>query len=399
MLKNLRKQYNTEFSKGKYDEFLKELNSKHPGIIEFRIAETPIFIPADLTKKIIDTCESIVDLIIDDNFKSLTDNAIPPNENVPNENDHTHFIAFDFGICEGENGIIEPQLIELQGFPTLFGFQVFHPEMVKNHFHIPDNYDNYLNNYDKGLYINLLKEIIVGDFEPKQVILLELKPEVQKTKIDFYCTREYLKIPIVCLTELIKEGKKLYYINQSEKVEVKRIYNRIIFDELKQQKDILGETVNITDDLDVEWIPHPNWFYRISKFIMPFIKHKYVPETFFLNEIPEIPLDLENYVLKPLFSFAGQGVIIDVTKEDIINIKEPKNWILQRKVKYADIIETKDVPAKAEIRIFYFWKDGWSRPVAVNNLARLSKGKMIGVRYNSDKEWVGGSVAFFEKSF
>ena len=155
--------------------------------------------------------------------------------------------------------------------------------------------------------------------------------------------------------------------------------------------------VDITQPLDVEWVPHPNWFYRISKFTLPFIHHPNVPETFFLNEVKQLPGDLENFVLKPLFSFAGQGVVIDVTKEDIDKVADPENWILQRKVKYADVIKTPNVPAKAEIRIFYFWKDGMERPVAVTNLARLSKGKMIGVRYNMDKDWVGGSVCYFEK--
>ena len=150
-------------------------------------------------------------------------------------------------------------------------------------------------------------------------------------------------------------------------------------------------------DLVVEWVPHPNWFYRISKYTLPFIDHPYVPKTQFLNEIKELPDDLENYVLKPLFSFAGQGVVIDVTKSDIEKVKDPHNWILQRKVTYAEVIQTPDIPAKVEIRIFYFWKDGALRPIATNNLARLSKGKMIGVRYNQDKLWVGGSIAYFEK--
>ena len=181
-----------------------------------------------------------------------------------------------------------------------------------------------------------------------------------------------------------------------QRIEVKRIYNRIIFDELTHIKDSLGDVVDITKPFDVEWAPHPNWFYRISKFTLPFIEHPYVPQTFFLNEVTQLPDNLENFVLKPLFSFAGQGVIIDVKREDVDNIKDPENWILQKKVNYASIIETPDVPAKAEIRIFYFWKKGEARPVATNNLARLSKGKMIGVRYNMDKEWVGGSVAYFE---
>jgi len=121
-----------------------------------------------------------------------------------------------------------------------------------------------------------------------------------------------------------------------------------------------------------------------------------VPKTYFLNEVKQIPPDLENYVLKPLFSFAGQGVVIDISISDIEKIEDPANWILQRKVKYADVIETPDIPAKVEIRMMYLWEDGWSKPKPAINLARLSKGKMIGVRYNKDKEWVGGSVCFFE---
>ena len=397
MIKALRDKFNAQFTPEKYRDMLGDMDKAYPNALEFRIAETPIFIPKDFTNKVIDACESIVDLIISDDFKVLTENAIPVGEVVPNENDHTHFIAFDFGICENSEGGLEPQLIEMQGFPTLFGFQAFYPEILKKHFEIHSNFDYYLNHYDKSTYLNLFKEIVVGDYNPENVILLEIKPHSQKTKVDFYCTERFLHIPIVCITELMQEGKKLFYIKDGKKIAVKRIYNRVIFDELLQQKETLGNIVDITQELDVEWVPHPNWFYRISKFTLPFIKHPYVPETFFLNELKKVPDDLENYVLKPLFSFAGQGVVIDIAYKDIEDITDPQNWILQRKVKYADVIETPGGPAKAEMRIFYFWKDGNTRPVAVNNLARLSKGKMIGVRYNMDKEWVGGSVCFFEK--
>lgn len=397
MIPELRRQFNEKFTQKKYEDFLHDLDSKHPGDIVFRIAETPIFIPRDFTDKMLEACEEIVDFIVRPDFKKLTDHAIPEGENVPNENEHTHFIAFDFGICENENGAVEPQLIEMQGFSTLFGFQVMYPQVVEKHFEIPKNFDHYLNGYNAETYIALLKKIIISDHEAENVILLEIKPHEQKTRIDFYCTQDYLDIPIVCLTELEAEGKKLFYKKDGKRIEVKRIYNRIIFDELSQIKKDLGNVVDITQPFDVEWVPHPNWFYRISKFTIPFIKHPFVPETFFLNEVKQLPGDLENFVLKPLFSFAGQGVIIDVTKEDIDAVTKAENWILQRKVKYADVIITPNVPAKAEIRIFYFWKEGEPRPVAVNNLARLSKGKMIGVRYNMDKDWVGGSVCYFEK--
>ena len=285
----------------------------------------------------------------------------------------------------------------MQGFPTLFGFQVYYPEVLERHFPIPEGYSNYFNGLHKETYLNAMREVVIGPYTPEEVILLEIKPHEQKTRIDFYCTQDYLGIEPVCLTELIQEGRELYYMKHGRKTRIRRVYNRIIFDDLRAQRDSLGEVPDITSDLDVEWIPHPNWFYRISKYTLPLIRHPYVPETFFLDEVKQLPGDLDQFVLKPLFSFAGQGVVIDVTKEDIDRIEDPQNWILQRKVKYADIIETPDVPAKAEIRMMYIWKDGSPRPMLATNLARMSKGKMIGVRYNKDKEWVGASVCYFEQ--
>jgi hypothetical protein len=285
----------------------------------------------------------------------------------------------------------------MQGFPTLFGFQAYYPEVVRKHFHIPSNYSHYFNGLNKESYTRLLRELIVGDTPVENVILLEITPHHQKTRVDFYCTRDLIGIEPVCISDVYAEGKDLYYNKNGRKTRIEKIYNRVIFDDLKANKEKLGNIIDITKDWNVTWITHPNWFYRISKYTLPFIKHPCVPETFFLNELKHPPADLENYVLKPLFSFAGQGVVIDVTMDDINKIEDPENWILQRKVKYADVIKTPDVGAKAEIRMMYIWKDGAARPQLVTNLSRLSKGKMIGVRYNKDKEWVGASVAFFEQ--
>ncbi|HEX2630844.1 MAG TPA: hypothetical protein VHM26_17635 [Chitinophagaceae bacterium] len=398
MVPELRKKFNDNFTPEKYKAFLDELQGVHPDAIEFRVAETAVFVPKDFTSKLIDACEAIVDVIVDPQFKELTKNATPPGLEVPGENEHTHFIAFDFGICVNDNGEHEPQLIEMQGFPSLFAYEILIDDVFRHHYDVPSNYSAYLGGHDKESYSKLLKEIILNGHAPENVILLEIFPHKQKTRIDFYCTQDVTGIQPVCITELIKEGKKLFYLNNGKKTEIKRIYNRVIFDDLFQQPPDVQEKGKIFfEELDVEWAPHPAWFYRISKYTIPLIRHPYVPETFFLNEIKQLPTDLGNYVLKPLFSFAGQGVVIDVTQSDIDNVKDPHNWILQRKVKYADVIQTPDIPAKAEIRIFYFWKDGDARPQPVNNLARLSKGKMIGVRYNKDKEWVGGSYCLFEK--
>src|SRR5688572_28007442 len=110
MIPAIRRAYNEAFTKEKYEAFLKDLNSAHPGAIEFRVAETPIFVPKDFKDKILSACESIVDIIADPKFKELTRNAIPKDLQVPGENDHSHFIAFDFGICINEAGEYEPQL-------------------------------------------------------------------------------------------------------------------------------------------------------------------------------------------------------------------------------------------------------------------------------------------------
>ena len=395
MEKSLRETFNKNFTEEKYNAYVQKVEALHPGALDFRNAETPIFIPKDFTKKMLDACEDIIDVLTAPNFKQLTQRSIPKDLIVPGEDAHPQCLVFDFGICENTAGGLEPQLIEMQGFPTLFAFQAYHSELTGAYANVPANYSAYLNGYNKESYIQLLKEIIIGDHQPENVILLEIYPEQQKTRIDFYCTQKLLGIKTVCLTRLKAEGDKLYYDNDGKKIEVQRIYNRLIFDDLQQQQG-LENIIDLTKKYDVEWVPHPNWFYRISKFTLPFIDNPYVPETFFLNEITQ-PVDLKKYVLKPLFSFAGMGVVIDVTQADIDNIKDPENWILQRKVNYAPIIKTMDEPAKAEIRLFYFWKEDWARPVAVHNLARLSKGKMIGTRYNKDKTWVGGTVAFFEQ--
>jgi hypothetical protein len=395
MVSSVRKEFNEQFSQEKYKALLKDLDDLYPGAIEFRLAETPVFVPKEFTSKMISACESIVDLIIDPSFKNITVNSIPEMDKVAGTYGFPQMIAFDFGVCMNKKGILEPQLIEMQGFPSLYAFQVIYPDILRNHFNIPSNYTHYPGGHNRETYTKLFRQIILGDNQPENVILLEIKPHEQKTRVDFYATRDLTGIQPVCITELIKEGKEIFYPLKGKKTKVSRIYNRVIFDELHARKD-LGKIIDIREEMDVEWVPHPDWFYRISKYTLPFIVHPYVPETFFLNEVMQLPAELENFVLKPLFSFAGQGVVIDVKQEDIDRITDPHNWILQQKVNYADVIETPDTPAKAEIRIMYLWKEGATRPEPAINLARLSKGKMIGTRYNKDKAWVGGSVAFFE---
>jgi hypothetical protein len=398
MIPGLRKEYNERFTNEKYEAFIEDLSNIYPSHLEFRIAETPVFIPKEFTQKMLSACESIIDIITKPGYLHQSEKAIPSEVYVPNEDTYPQFIAFDFGICYNDMGELEPQLIEMQGFPSLFAWQVFVADMHQKHFNWSKEFSPYLSGLDRESYLSLLKKIIVEDTPVENVILLEILPHQQKTRVDFYATKELLGIETVCITELIKEGRELFYLRNGEKTPVKRIYNRVIFDDLFQQSAEIQEKGKIfQEELDVTWVPHPNWFYRLSKYTLPFIDNPYVPHTQFLDKVSDLPIDLENYVVKPLFSFAGQGVIIDVTEQDIKSIKDPGNWIIQRKVNYAPVIETPGENAKAEIRLFYFWEPGAERPIAASNLARLSKGKMVGVRYNADKDWVGGSFCLFEK--
>ncbi len=397
MIPSIRRKFNAEFSTEKYEKLLAVLDNPHPGYISFRVAETPVFLPRSFRDKIVDACEGIVDVVLRPDFKQLTENAIPKHLLVPNEDGHCEMMCFDFAVCLDEDGQLSPQLIEMQGFPTMFFFQQLLAHAYRQCYDIPSGFTNYFNGYDDGQYKALLRRIILGGHAPEQVVLLEVKPEEQKTKIDFYLTRDHTGVQPVCISELIQEGDELYYLRDGQKTEVKRIYNRMIADDFELQKGRLAHYVDITQKLDVEWLPHPNWFYRISKYTLPFLQSPYVPETRFLHQVEQLPVDLENYVLKPLFSFAGQGVIIDVQEADVTAIANPEQWILQRKVAYEPVVETPTGMAKCELRMMYFWEKGTERPVLVNNLARISKGKMIGVRYNQDLDWVGGSIGFFEE--
>lgn len=397
MIPPVRQQFNRDFTKKKYRSFLDDIHAVYPGAIQFRIAETPVFISSDFLRQMKDAAEDILAVLTAPHFREKTKAAIPHKLKVPGETAHPEFLVLDFGLCLDDEGGYVPRLVELQGFPSMNAFQVLLTNKYKAHFKVPAQFSPYLGGYDEASYWRLLEDIILAGHDPEEVILLEVKPHEQKTKIDFYLTRDKLGVEPVCITDLEKEGRNLFYRKNGKKIRIRRIYNRLIFDDLLAQRKGLGKYVDLTHHLDVEWAAHPNWFYRISKYALPLLDSVYVPATYYLNQLEVIPANLENYVLKPLFSFAGQGVMLDITRRDIEKIKDPGNWILQKKVTYAPVIETPDVPAKFEIRLMYYWKKDETKPVPALNLCRLSKGKMVGVRYNADKEWVGASIGLFEQ--
>ena len=408
MIASIRQKFNTAFTEEVYQNYLAALNTPFPGALDFSVAETPIFIDKVFIQKVLSTGDYVNQVIQSDRFNSITEPSLKNIPHFPNETALPQCIVMDFAIAINEQNELVPALIELQGFPSLFAYEVLQDECIRKTYTIPAGYSPYLNGYTKEKYIHHLETILKGDIlidkdldtlknSHKHTVLLEILPHQQKTRIDFYCTEKYFNIPIVCITELFIEENYLFYERAGKKIKIDRIYNRIVLDELKNQtKEIQEKGALLQNNLEVEWVTHPHHFFRISKFLLPFLNHPYIPKTQFVNQLTETPTALDTYILKPLFSFAGQGVIIDISAADIENIKDPSAWILQEKVEYANCIETPTGPAKAELRLYYFWDEDKKEYIATMNLSRLSKGKMIGVNYNKTATWVGGSLAYFE---
>ncbi|MFA6456175.1 MAG: hypothetical protein WCW40_05075 [Bacteroidota bacterium] len=395
MIPEIRKQINAEFTDAKYAAFVKELNTTYKYPTDFRSAETPIFFSRDLAKHLVTGAEGIVAQLQTPEFHRHATSSIPQGLFVPHETPHPVFLQVDFGITKGDDGTVIPQLIELQGFPSLYGYQAFLNDTTRKHYSIPKTYAAAFNGYVRETYTDLLRNVILGDSDPENVILMEIEPENQKTRIDFAIMEAMIGIRTVCLTKVKKRGRHLFYAHHGKEIRIERIYNRVIFDELLRKR--IRAEFNMTEDVDVHWVGHPNWYFRISKHTLPFLQGMYVPKCFFVSDLINYPVDLENYVLKPLYSFAGLGVDIDVTKEKLDALKDKSQFLLQRKVDYADLIATPEGYAKAEVRMMFIWPEqGEQKPILVKNLIRLSKGRMMGVDFNKNKTWVGSSIAYHE---
>lgn len=395
MIEEIRAAYNAAFTQEAYQQMLGELDRKLGRKIEFRIAESPIFLPEAFKEKLVAAGEDLIKTIRKEGFKQLTDASVPAAWKVEHENDHPHFLTFDFAVTRDDDGELTPKLIELQGFPSLYGFQSELGEQFRKHFPVIEHLTPYFQHRDQESYFELLRETIVGSQDPKEIILLDIQAEQQKTAIDFKITSEKLGIPVVSLSELKQQGDRFYYTRHGADLPVKTIYNRLIFDEVPDKAEAFKNVPDLLTSDKIKWVTHPNWFYRISKYTMPFLASEFVPKTYFLSELPNLPANLENYVLKPLFSFAGQGVIIEVKESDILAVEDPQNWILQEKVTYEPVIQSPDGLVKCEIRLMYLWPENHPDPTLAINLVRLSRGKMIGVDFNRNFDWVGGTVGLF----
>jgi hypothetical protein len=393
MIPFLRKQFNDGFTPEKYSAFLRRVDEVSGTHVQFRLAETPCFFPKSLIDRMASNGKELIRQLVDNPAYLLkSDEAVPAKFKVPNEPDHPMFVQVDFGLVKDSLGELQPKLVELQAFPSLYAYQGPLAEAYIDVYGLDGRLKYFLSALDTSSYRELLRRAIVGAHDPENVILMEIDPAQQKTLPDFLLTEKMLGVRTVDIVDIRKEGSHLYYERRGKRIPIRRIYNRAIVDELERKHVKLG--FDWRDNLDVEWAGHPNWYFRISKFSIPYLQHASVPKTWFLDRLPEIPADLENYALKPLYSFAGLGVVIAPKKEDIAAIPAAKRpyYILQERMHFEPVIATPLGGTKAEVRVMYVWLDELT---PVLTIIRMGRGLMMGVDHNKNMEWVGASAGLW----
>jgi hypothetical protein len=398
MIPSLRKQFNENFTPEKYREFLRRIDDASGTHVEFRLSETPCFFPRALLERMAeDGKELIRQLVENPDYLARSSKSIPAEFRVPNEPPRPLFVQVDFGLVRDARGELQPKLVELQAFPSLYAYQVTLAQSYidifgLNRFDGGERLRFFLSGLQEKSYRELFRAAVVGTHDPENVILMEIHPEAQKTLPDFRLTEKMLGVRTVDIAAIKKQGSQLYYERNGGRVPIRRIYNRAIVDELQRKNVKLG--FDWCDDLNVEWAGHPNWYFRISKFSIPYLRHESVPKTWFLDQLDHVPDDLQNYALKPLYSFAGLGVVIAPKKQDIEAIPAEKraDYILQERLHFEPIIETPFGATKAEVRVMYIWQEQLK---AVLTIIRMGRGLMMGVDHNKDMEWVGASAGLY----
>ena len=394
MIPSLRKRFNANFTPEKYHTLLKVMAERCGVPVEFRISETPCFFPKPLLDQMAEYGKELIHQLGSLEYRKQSFGAIPPEFNVPHEAPHPMFIQVDFGLVRDAGGKLQPKLVELQGFPSLYAYQAMLSQLYMEVFELEESLQYLLSGLDWEAYKKLLRRAILADHEPENAILMEIDPLHQKTLPDFLLTEKLLGIATVAITDIDKRGKQLFYEKDGRRIQIQRIYNRAIVDELVRKK--LKLNFRFDEELEVEWAGHPNWYFRMSKFSLPYLRHACVPKTQFLDRVEHMPEDLENYVIKPLFSFAGLGVLINPRKEDLAAIPRDKwqDYILQERMNFEPVVETPFGGTKAEIRMMYIWLD---ELLPVMMIIRMGRGLMMGVDHNKNMEWVGSAAGFYPR--
>jgi hypothetical protein len=384
--------FNSQVTPEIYESYQRELEGLLDTDFNFRLAETPVFLTDDFKEKAVAGANAIVEQLSDPANLARMKQAIPDRWNVPEMDALPAFTQVDFAVVR-ENGMLVPKLIELQGFPSLTALQVAQRDAWKHAMAkmkgLDLDWSCWYSGYDRESFLDLARRTIVGKHDPAEVVLLDIDPPRQKTWPDFVATKLYFGVDPVDPSALKKRGKQLFRGG----TRIRRIYNRIVFDELEKKK--IAMPFDYREELDVEWAPHPNWYWVWSKYSLPFLRHESVPRARFVSELETIPDDLSRYVLKPLFSFAGGGVNVEPTRADIDAIpeRERSNWCLQEKIEYEPALQALDGGGvKIEIRMMFLRPDDEPKPILVQNLVRLSRGKMLGVDFNKQFTWVGSSI-------
>jgi hypothetical protein len=392
MIPALRQQFNANYTPEKYQRLLKLLEERCGTRVKFRVCETACFLPKPLIDQMSEYGKELIQQLNSIEYRKASSAAIPDQFRVPRETNQPLFVQVDFGLVRDQAGKLQPKLVELQGFPSLYAYQAMLSQSYREVFGLDPNLKYLLSGLDWESYKKLLQRAIVANHDPKHVILMEIDPLHQKTLPDFLLTEKLLGIKTVAITDVHKVGKFLFYENAGKRTPIMRIYNRAIVDEMVR-KD-LKLAFQLTDDVEVEWAGHPNWFFRMSKFSLPYLKHECVPRTWFLDRVEQMPKDLEHYVVKPLFSFAGLGVIINLTPQDLAAIprEQRSQYILQERMNFEPVVETPFGGNKIEVRVMYIWQD---ELLPVMTIIRMGRGLMMGVDHNRNMEWVGSSSGFY----
>jgi len=368
------------------------------GPIPFALAETPFFLTPALRDSLTRSALEIVQQLAQPELLATLMKVIPPKYDTPGMDRLPNCVQVDFAITPGPAGGLEGKVVELQAFPSGYAMMTYFADAWSAEFQsipgLAGDWSCFVRPREEGL--RLMRDTILGGEAPEAVALVDFEPERQKTAPDFVATERLFGVESVCATQLVRQGRQLFRRKDGRLLPVRRIYNRMVFDELEQKGYRLPFAWN--EALDVSWCSHPNWYWPWSKYSLPFLRHPAVPRSTFLSEVGTLPADLSGYVLKPLFSFAGAGVVIDVTPEDIARVPEEQRggWVLQEKVTYAPAIHAPDgTQVKAEVRVMLLRPPAAPALEPVIHLVRLSRGKMLGVDQNKGLSWVGGSVGLW----
>ncbi|HZS09247.1 MAG TPA: hypothetical protein VFD58_30720 [Blastocatellia bacterium] len=398
MIPHLREKFNARYSDEHYQGVIRSLEAATGSRIEFRICETPVFLPSELLAEMQQAAGELIGQLRASDYLAASERAIPPAFRTPGEGAHPTFIQVDFAVTRDARGRLSPKLIELQAWASLYAFQLVMSREYQRSYDLSG-----LSFLPPGTsedeYLALFRRAVAGDHAPENVVLMEIEPELQKTRPDFILTEKLIGVPTVNISDITKRGRRLFYTKNGREIEIRRIYNRAIIDEFVNKG--IRCAFDFREELEVEWAGHPNWFFRWSKFSLPFLKHPTVPRAWFVDQLESYPDNLGDFVLKPLFSFAGSGVKVSVTRADLDTLPENErgNYLLQEKVSYEPVIavppEVNEL-SKVEIRLMFLWPDDAAAPTAVNTLARLSKGAMMGVDFNKGRTGVGSSSCFRE---